>query len=71
MREQKQEALNMLRLIASSETLDGYNGNVEKLRESEIWNSDKAKAFRQWITNTWLPVHKVNLKFSKIFSFVH
>lgn len=55
----KTAVLAMLRRIACSETVDEYRQNCKAMKNSEVWNLEKSKSFRNWIEKTWLPVHQV------------
>ena len=58
MKEQKPEALALLRKIANSEMTDEYLKNVAA--SSLIWKATKSNNFLHWIEKTWLPLYQVN-----------
>lgn len=59
MKNYKNEATNLLRKIADSETEEEYVKHLKELKTSGIWTMASADHFRKWIEKTWLPVHKV------------
>ena len=60
MREYKEVCLQLLRNIATSETLEEYTIAVNKLKEHEIWSFPKASRFRDWVDKTWLQLYQVS-----------
>ena len=61
MRIYKGLVLGLLRGVASSTTEKLFEENVNKMKDSDIWNSDQSGKLRDWINNTWLPSHRVRL----------
>ena len=62
MRPVKELVLPRLRRIANAESLDEFNKSVASLEASDEWNGDHCAKFRQWMSKTWLPSHKVSLQ---------
>ena len=62
-RHNKEFVLSMLRKIASLESKEDYLKIFGELKSSDLWNSEKAKPFRDWIKKTWLFAYPVSFEF--------
>ena len=58
-RDVKDVMLGLLRMIADSQTEGQCEMNLEMLFCKNVWLDEKNGKLGSWISNTWLPCHKV------------
>ena len=61
MRSIKELVLPRLRRIANAFSLEEFEKAVGDLKNSDVWKAEHCGKFRQWMSKTWLPAHKVKI----------
>ena len=56
----KSLVLPRLGRIANACSIEEYNRAVHDLKESDEWKANSSEKFRNYITKTWLLIHKVS-----------
>ena len=60
MRSIKSFVLPRLRRIANAHSVKEYQQAVSDLKESDEWKADTSEKFRNYISKTWLSIHRVS-----------